>query len=142
MIPRRPKTSSRSYTGDAIKAASHPTRQAILKHLQKGDSSTTELEDITGENRYNLYHHLSVLEDVGLVGSRLMGKIKEFFLKKPRKPETVFLQLERSDPEEEEQLDRLLQAVEELLPDEVPHLKKENRARLMLSYPRSDSEDK
>jgi len=141
MIPKKPKGSPRSYTADAIKAASHPTRQAILKRLQKGDCSTVELEEITGENRYNLYHHLSVLEQVGLVGSRLLGKVKEFFLKKPRKPETAFIQLERNDPEEREQLERLLEVVEELLPDEVPHLKKATRARLMLSFPWSDSDE-
>ena len=71
----------------------------------------------------------------------MAGKIKEFFLKKPRKPETAFIQLERDDPEEREQLDRLLDAVEELLPDEIPHLKKATRARLMLSFPWSDSDD-
>ena len=67
MIPKKPKGSSRSYTDGTIKAASHPTRQIILKHLQKIDSSTLELEEITGENRYNLYHHLAVLENIGLV---------------------------------------------------------------------------
>jgi DNA-binding transcriptional ArsR family regulator len=141
MMRRKPKGSPRSYTADAIKAASHPTRQAILKRLQKGGCSTVELEKITGENRYNLYHHLSVLEQVGLVGSRLLGKVKEFFLKKQRKPETAFIQLERDDPEEKEQLDRLLDVVEELLPDEIPHLKKAKRARLILSFPWSNTEE-
>ena len=141
MRKRKKRTSSgsgRSYAAEAVKAASHPTRQVILKSLQKNDCSTTELEEATGENRYNLYHHLAVLQNAGLIEFRYRdNKAKEYFLKKPARPDTVFVQLERRDPEDAKKLDRILSAVA----DEIPHLPKVSRARLMLTYPWSSDEE-
>lgn len=57
----------RSYIRSATKAATHPVRSSILKSLKDSPKSTVELEEVTGEARYNLYHHLNSLEDVGLV---------------------------------------------------------------------------
>ena len=57
----------RSYIKTATKAATHPVRSSILKSLKDSAKSTVELEEITGEARYNLYHHLNLLEDVDLV---------------------------------------------------------------------------
>lgn len=133
--------SGRAYASDVVKAAAHPTRQAILKALERGDQTTVELEKVTGENRYHLYHHLAVLEDTGLVASRVEGKAKRFSLKKPKKPEAVYLELDRADPEESQKLMSLLDAVKDITGDEVPKLKKVTRARLMLSYPWSEEED-
>jgi DNA-binding transcriptional ArsR family regulator len=124
-----------------VKAAAHPTRQGILKALEKDPRTTVELEAITGENRYHLYHHLSVLEEAGLVASRITGKAKEFSLRKPRKPEAVYLQLDRDDPREREKLESLLKVVGEITDGEIPKLGKVTRARLMLSYPWSPEEE-
>jgi DNA-binding transcriptional ArsR family regulator len=134
-------TGSRSYMSDVVKAAAHPTRQAILKALEKEPRTTVELEETTGENRYHLYHHLSVLEGAGLVRSKVVGKAKEFSLLQPKKPESVYLQLDGDDPEEREKLAALLDAVRSITENRIPQLEKVTRARLMLSYPWSPDED-
>lgn len=133
--------SGRAYASDVVKAAAHPTRQGILKALEKGDRTTVELEELTGENRYHLYHHLAVLEDTGLVSSRVEGKAKEFSLRKPKKPEAVYLELDRDNPDEKEKLKTLLGVVKEITGNEVPKLDKVTRARLVLSYPWSPEEE-
>jgi DNA-binding transcriptional ArsR family regulator len=132
---------SRSYMSDVVKAAAHPTRQAILKALEKDPRTTMELEETTGENRYHLYHHLAVLEGAGLVSSKVVGKAKEFSLLQPRKPESVYLQLDGDDPEEREKLTALLDVVRSITDDRIPQLEKVTRARLMLSYPWSPEEE-
>ena len=133
--------SSRSYAADAIKATSHPTRALILKALRDENRSTVELEELTGENRYNLYHHLDVLQQVGLVGFRIGNRTKEFHLKKPRRPDTAYLQLERDDPEDVEKLERMLHVLGETFGEQIPNLEKVTRMRIILSYPWS-AEDK
>ena len=56
MRPRRRSkhrsSAGRSYMADALKAAAHPTRQDILKALEEKPHTTVELEEVTGENRY------------------------------------------------------------------------------------------
>jgi len=132
---------SRSYMSEVVKAAGHPTRQAILKALEKEPRTTVELEESTGENRYHLYHHLSVLEGAGMLASRVTGKAKEYTLLKPDRPEAIYLELDADDPEEKEKLETLLQVVREVADDRIPQLDKVTRARLMLSYPWSPEED-
>jgi DNA-binding transcriptional ArsR family regulator len=127
--------SSRAYMSDVVKAAAHPTRQAILKALEKAPRTTMELERETGENRYHLYHHLSVLESAGLVLSRVAGKAKEFSLLKPKRPEAVYLELHADDPTEKDKLLQLLKVVGLISDGAIPHLDRVTRARLMLSYP-------
>jgi len=61
----------RAYIDEVVKAASHPVRQRILKRLQQSTCLTGELEEETHESRHNLYHHLAVLKEVGLVGERM-----------------------------------------------------------------------
>jgi len=126
---------------DAVKAAAHPTRQEILRALEKEDLTTVELEESTGENRYHLYHHLSVLEEIGLVASRVVGKAKEFSLRKPKKPEVAYLEFRRDDREEKPKLEALLKVVGEIAEDQVPKLAKVTRVRLVLSYPWSPEEE-
>lgn len=139
---RRFASSGRSYAAETVKAASHPTRQVILKSLQKDNCSTMDLEKVTGENRYNLYHHLSVLQDAGLVDFRFKAnRLKVFFLKKPKRPDAIFLQLERKDPEDLEKFNELVGAIRTALGDRVPHLDKVTRMRLLLSYPWSEEEE-
>jgi DNA-binding transcriptional ArsR family regulator len=132
---------SRSYLSDVVKAAGHPTRQAILKALEKEPRTTMELEETTGENRYHLYHHLAVLEGAGLVRSQVVGKAKEFSLLKPKKPEAIYLELDGEDTEEKEKLAALLKVVRTITDDGVPQLEKVTRARLVLSYPWSPQEE-
>ena len=55
---------ARTYIEKAVKAASHPLRDQILRSLKNGPLSTIDLEEQLGESRYNLYHHLDVLTAV------------------------------------------------------------------------------
>jgi DNA-binding transcriptional ArsR family regulator len=134
-IAPRP-SSGRSYAADAIKATAHPTRALILKALRDRSRSTVELETMTGENRYNLYHHLDVLQQVGLVGFRMgESRMKEFHLRKPRRPDTAYLQLEREDPEDVAKLERIVAVLGEIFADEIPNRDKITRLRILMSYP-------
>jgi DNA-binding transcriptional ArsR family regulator len=132
---------SRSYMSEVVKAAAHPTRQAILKALEKEPRTTVELEESTGENRYHLYHHLSVLEGAGMVTSRVTGKAKEYTLRTPDRPEAIYLELDAEDPDEKGKLETLLGVVREVADDRIPQLDKVTRVRLMLSYPWSVEEE-
>jgi DNA-binding transcriptional ArsR family regulator len=132
---------SRSYMSEVVKAAAHPTRQAILKALEKEPRTTVELEESTGENRYHLYHHLSVLEGAGMVTSRVTGKAKEYTLRRPDRPEAIYLELDADDPDEKGKLETLLGVVREVADDRIPQLDKVTRVRLMLSYPWSVEEE-
>lgn len=138
MGSRKPSSGSgsdRSYMTDVDKVIAHPTRRKILKALEKEPHTTVELEQATERDRYNLYHHLSVLEETGLVRSRVVGKAKEYSLRSRKRPDAAYLQLRRDDPEEQEQLEVLLEAVREITKDRIPNLEKVVKARLVLSYP-------
>ena len=63
------KKSTRVYSSKLLSALSHPLRVSIFELIQKGAKTTIELEKILKENRVNLYHHLNVLEKVGLIDS-------------------------------------------------------------------------
>jgi hypothetical protein len=75
------------------------------------------------------------------VRSKVVGKAKEFSLLQPKKPESVYLQLDGDDPEEKEKLAALLDVVRSITDDRIPQLEKVTRARLMLSYPWSPDEE-
>ena len=140
---KQPKRVSggRSYASDAVKATAHPTRALILKALRDQSRSTAELEELTGENRYNLYHHLDVLQQVDLIGFRMSEKrTKEFHLKKPRRPDTGYLELRRADPEDVEKFERIVALLGEMFGDAIPNLDKISRLRILLNYPWSAEE--
>ena len=99
MTKHKGSQSRRLQTDPYIKAASHPTRQTILKSLQGNDALTTiELQELTGEDRYNLYHHLAKLQDAGLVDYELEdSRAKRYFLSSNEDAAERFIYLERSD---------------------------------------------
>lgn len=138
----RPSTSSRAYIGEAIKAATHPVRGQILKCLREGPQTTTALETFTGRNRYDIYHHLNVLESVGLVAHRIVGgKAKEFRLLEARRPgAAVSLLGEEEIRQKPEAFQRLLDALEELEGREIPNKAKIAKAEIILSYARPRKE--
>ena len=99
MSKRKASPSRRLHTDPYIKAASHPTRQTILKNLQENDALTTiELQKLTGEDRYNLYHHLAKLQEAGLVDYELEdSRAKKYFLNSDEDLVERFFYLEPSD---------------------------------------------
>ena len=133
---RKLKRPARSYAPATVSASSHPTRQAILKALKSGAVTTVQLEDATGETRYNLYHHLAVLEETGLIRHRLKGKVKEYRLATKRKPPTVYYQADAGDMfTDRKKLDRFLRALSALVNEEIPHQEKVQKVNISLSYP-------
>ncbi len=113
MSKRKPNRSRRLQTDPYIKAASHPTRQTILKNLRENDALTTiELQKLTGEDRYNLYHHLAKLQDAGLVDYELEdSRAKKYFLSSDEDTVERFFYIEGSDPKTKQALSEILKVL-------------------------------
>jgi DNA-binding transcriptional ArsR family regulator len=142
--PRGPDGTSgskRTLVSNAMKATSHPTREVILRELKEGPRSTMELEDVTGESRYNLYHHLSVLEDAQLVGSTITsGRTKAFELLTPKRPDVAFLVLDGGDEEEARVLAKVLEVLQAETSEGIPRADEICRAKMVFYYPWSKDE--
>jgi DNA-binding transcriptional ArsR family regulator len=76
------KEKPRKKVPKKISSVSHPTRQAILEELEKNEQTTLDLEESLNESRYNLYHHLEVLETQGIIEQKREGKVKVYNLRK------------------------------------------------------------
>ena len=76
------KEERRKKVPKKISSVSHPTRQAILEELKKNEQTTIDLEGSLNESRYNLYHHLEVLENQGIIEQKREGKVKVYNLRK------------------------------------------------------------
>ncbi len=110
MTKRKVTQSRRLQTDPYIKAAAHPTRQTILKSLQENDPlSTIEPQELTGEDRYNLYHHLAKLQDAGLVDFELEdSRAKRYFLNSDEQSVERFFYLETTDSKARRTISELL----------------------------------
>jgi len=130
---RKPKNSRRTLLSSAVSATTHPTRELILRELRERPCSTLELESVTGESRYNLYHHLSVLEDAQLITAALHDdrKTKRYELFRPTKPELSLLILDENDAEEAKTLKRILRHLDS---ENIPHLDEICRAKMIFYY--------
>jgi len=125
----------RAYPDETLRAATHPTRQTILKTLQESDRSTTDLEQLTGENRYNLYHHLAILEQTGLVGHRLKdSRSKEFFLRKPSRRQSAVYQVSRKERPSSSRWEAFFEALTALTGEEIPRSRHVSGATVVLTY--------
>jgi DNA-binding transcriptional ArsR family regulator len=125
----------RVHTPESIKAAAHPTRQTILRILKERDHSTIELERRSGESRYNLYHHLQKLQEVGLIGSRLSdGRAKTYFLADEGLTGEQFYQLDRTRVQDPRKLDQVLEALSEALGQEIPDPQQVKSLSVFLEY--------
>lgn len=132
---KRRDDSKRTLASGAMKATSHPTRELILRELKEGPRSTLELEDATGEDRYNLYHHLGVLEEARLVTSSVgEGRTKTFELLEAKRPEVAFLVLDRRDEEEAEVLEKVVDLLVRETPDGIPRASDVRRAKMVFYY--------
>ncbi len=127
---------SRSYISQATKAAAHPVRTQILKALRQGERSTVDLEGLTGESRYNLYHHLNALEQVGLVGWKMRdNKTKLYFLRTPKKPEVAVLIFSEADIREKRRIfERMLDVLSEFEGEPIPYSDKISSVEICLNY--------
>jgi hypothetical protein len=126
----------RSYASTAMRATAHPTREIILRALEEKPRSTVELEELTKESRYNLYHHLATLEQLSLVGHRISeGRTKEFFLLQTGKPDVAYLLLDAKNPEERDILKEILQVLDRHMAGKIPSISKIQRGKLLFFYP-------
>ena len=133
--------SRRTLVSSSMSATAHPTRELILRTLKEGPQSTLDLEKVTGENRYNLYHHLSVLEDVPLITSSIgEGRSKVFELYNPKRPEVAFVVLDSRDKEEAKALKEILKLLDEETAEGIPHRRDIRRAKMVFYYPWSSEE--
>ena len=139
---RKPKNSGRTLLSSAVRATTHPTRELILRELREHPCSTLELENVTGENRYNLYHHLSVLEDAQLITATLDDdrKTKRYELFRPSKPELSLLILDEKDEKEARTLKNVLKYLKHSGSEDIPHLDEIRRAKMIFYYPWSQED--
>ena len=122
-------------TDQIIKAAAHPTRQTILKSLKDKALSTTDLEARTGENRYNLYHHLAKLQDAGLIEYQLEdGRAKKYSLAERGKSRESFFQLDRGQSKDRRTLRLVLKALSAALGDSIPEIDDVESVTFMIRY--------
>ena len=130
--------SSRSYIRPATKAATHPVRAQILKALKASDKSTVELESITGEARYNLYHHLNALEQTGFVGWKMRdNKTKQYHLKRTKNPEAKVLVFDKNDiKSNKNHFKALLNVLQEIEGEDIQDIDNISDAEICLYYSR------
>ncbi|HHJ10309.1 MAG TPA: transcriptional regulator [Bacteroidetes bacterium] len=65
-----------------LKAIAHPMRISILNYLEeKGSLTVTEIHKLLGIEQSTTSHHLSILKDKGILGSKRDGKNTYYFLK-------------------------------------------------------------
>ena len=136
-LSSRKPPSTREHVSEAIKVASHPVRSEILRALREAPSSAVELEKKTGRSRYDLYHHLGVLEASGLAEHRFRdGKTKEFSLRTPSRPDHVVLLLDRTELKKNAKALRdLVRAAEALEGTKIPHKSKISGVQIIFSFP-------
>jgi DNA-binding transcriptional ArsR family regulator len=135
---KKKSRSSRSYIRAEIKAATHPVRAQILKALKASDKSTIELESITGEARYNLYHHLNALEQAGFVGWKMRdNKTKLYQLKNPKNPEATVLVFDKDDiKSNQKRFKALLNVLSEIGGEDIQDIDKITDAEICFYYSR------
>lgn len=143
-MKRKKSKSSRSYIRPETKAATHPVRSQILKALKAGDKSTVDLESITGEARYNLYHHLNALEETGFVGWKMRdNKTKLYHLKIPENPEARVLVFDKKDVKNnKKRFQDLLQVLRDIEGEEIKDLDRITEAEICLYYSRPKKKGK
>jgi DNA-binding transcriptional ArsR family regulator len=111
------KEERRKKVPKKISSVSHPTRQAILEELKKKDQTTLDLEQSLEESRYNLYHHLEVLETQGIIEQKREGKIKVYNLRKGVAP--IVLEIKYLPKEKHSEFRNLLNKILALWKKEV-----------------------
>ena len=133
---KRPKQHYRSYISPPISATTHPTRQAILNRLKDEPATTVDLEEVTGETRYNLYHHLTVLEENGLIRHEMRGRIKEYRLATSKRPPAAYYQVHANDMfTDREKFSRFMGALGELVGEEIPKKGEVETVTVTITYP-------
>lgn len=127
---------ARTYIEKAVKAASHPLRDQILRSLKNGPLSTIDLEEQLGESRYNLYHHLDVLTQTNLVNEiGKSGKTKVYQINVPSSPEIAVFLFNEDDINKNISIwNQLLKGLEKIEGDKIPHKERIKEVQVHLKY--------
>jgi DNA-binding transcriptional ArsR family regulator len=76
------KTEQLEKAANMLKAVAHPVRIAILNQLENGKKLTvTQIHEILNIEQSTTSHHLGILKDKGVLGSKREGKNSYYFLK-------------------------------------------------------------
>jgi len=76
------KSDQLERAANMLKAIAHPVRIAILSQLEKGKRLTvTEIHKLLNIEQSTTSHHLGILKDKGVLGSKRDGKNCYYFLK-------------------------------------------------------------
>lgn len=75
--------SLRQFKADIFQALAHPTRVAIVEHLQLGESAVRQLCDKVGIEQANASQHLAVLRSKHIVETRKEGNQIFYRLRNP-----------------------------------------------------------
>lgn len=125
----------RTYIRSVTKAAAHPVRANILKALKEGEQSTLDLESVTGENRYNLYHHLNILQDAGLIDHKIFENKKMYYSARPENPESfVAIIGEDEISRHKKEIHKLIDAVNNMEQGPVPDPDRIERVEIYFNY--------
>ena len=73
----------------AFAALSDPTRRGVLEQLGRADASVTDLADRFGMTLTGMKKHIGVLEEVGLVTTRKVGRVRSCRLGRGRLEEAA-----------------------------------------------------
>ena len=103
------KEERRKRVPKKISSVSHPTRKAIVDELKEKNQTTLDLEQSLDESRYNLYHHLEVLETQGIIEQKREGKVKVYKLRKGATP--IILEVEALPKDKQETFKQLLNKI-------------------------------
>lgn len=103
------KDERRKRVPKKISSVSHPTRKAIVDELKTKNQTTLDLEQSLNESRYNLYHHLEVLENQGIIEQKREGKVKVYKLRKGATP--IVLEVETLPKDKHEEFKQLLNQI-------------------------------
>ncbi|MCG3225217.1 MAG: winged helix-turn-helix transcriptional regulator [Candidatus Heimdallarchaeota archaeon] len=103
------KDERRKRVPKKISSVSHPTRKAIVDELKEKNQTTLDLEQSLNESRYNLYHHLEVLENQGIIEQQRDGKVKVYRLRKGATP--IILEVETLPKDKHEIFKQLLNKI-------------------------------
>ena len=127
---------ARVYLANATKAVAHPIRLSMLKILKVSPKSTAELQEETGADRYNLYHHLNVLVESDLVELKDLGdKGKCYSLKTPSKAQVALIILGKEEIKTKQKAwAKVLSGLEEIEGEEIPNKESIKRVEIHMSY--------
>ena len=129
----------KQYLSGSLKAASHPVRRKILKQLRNGNSlSSTELTDILNIDRYNLYHHLNILEKYSLIqkdNEKSVGKKIFYKMYMPKNPLMAAFSFNKQEIKENKNLiEKLLDTLVDIENFEIPNRNKISMIEINISY--------